>query len=486
MTPNTAMRPGRCAPAGLPGGWLLPEDLLALRAATAPTASFGIPAQRIAPVGCPPRGTWVIPPPRITRSIGVELLPVGSTVDPAMPSDAAVERVRSAQPTTTAGIRSKVEPGRSSSARWSRPVLVCAAAVAIAVGVGAPTFGEDTRSLTVTVDGHPRIFTTAAGTVAEALASVGIPVGAHDVLAPGPNAPVGEGSAITIRRGRLVTVDLDHHRRQLWTTATTVDQALVELGLNVQDYRISADRSRRIGPDGIRLTGQKLHTVMLVDGAGAPRSVRAPGGRVTDVLAAQDISLTARDKVAPALGTTIADGERIIVTRIQVSNRIVSRKIGQPAPTAVEADTLDRGNTKIANPGIDGQRNLTIRRTTVNGRSIEKVIANTVVRKAQAKVTEVGTRESGLPDSWSVPWDRMAFCESTSRWSVNTGNGTYGGLQFMTSTWLEYGGEEFASRADLATKEQQIIVAERLYAKEGLAPWHCARLLGWGFGKYQG
>lgn len=469
---------------------MLPEDLLALRAA-APAASFGIPAQRSAPVDRRPRGTWVVPPPRIARPIGpvvVELLPVAdeSVVDPAMSPVAAAARVRSALPTANAGIRSNVERARSSSVRWSRPVLVGAVAVAVAVGVGAPTFGDDTRSLTVTIDGHPRIFTTAAGTVAEALASVGILVGAHDVLAPGPNAPVGEGSAISIRRGRLVTVDLDQHRRQLWTTATTVDQALVELGVNTQDYRISADRSRRIGPDGISFTGQKLHNVVLVDGAGTPRSVRAPGGRVTDVLAAQDISLTGQDTVAPALGTTIADGERIIVTRIRVSNRIVSQKIGQPAPTTVEADTLDKGNTKIASPGHDGQRNLTIRRITVNGRSTDKIIANTVVRKAEAKITEVGTRESGLPDSWSVPWDKMAFCESTSRWSVNTGNGTYGGLQFMTPTWLEYGGGEFASRADLATKEQQIIVAERLYATEGLAPWHCARLLGWGFGKYQG
>ena len=80
----------------------------------------------------------------------------------------------------------------------------------------------------------------------------------------------------------------------------------------------------------------------------------------------------------------------------------------------------------------------------------------------------------------------MAMCESSGKWDINTGNGTYGGLQFETATWLSMGGGEFAPRADLATRAQQIEVAERLYAQQGLAPWHCARLQGWGFGKYTG
>ena len=70
-------------------------------------------------------------------------------------------------------------------------------------------------------------------------------------------------------------------------------------------------------------------------------------------------------------------------------------------------------------------------------------------------------------------WDRIAQCESGGNWHINTGNGYYGGLQFAHSTWLANGGADFAARADLASREQQITVANRLYAKSGLQPWGC-------------
>lgn len=68
-------------------------------------------------------------------------------------------------------------------------------------------------------------------------------------------------------------------------------------------------------------------------------------------------------------------------------------------------------------------------------------------------------------------WDKVAACESTSNWDINTGNGFYGGLQFTASTWASFGGHEFASRADLATKQQQITVAERVLASQGKGAW---------------
>ena len=71
-------------------------------------------------------------------------------------------------------------------------------------------------------------------------------------------------------------------------------------------------------------------------------------------------------------------------------------------------------------------------------------------------------------------WDRIAQCESGGNWSINTGNGYYGGLQFDRGSWLANGGADFASRADLASRAQQITVANRYYAKAGLGPWGCA------------
>jgi resuscitation-promoting factor RpfA len=68
-------------------------------------------------------------------------------------------------------------------------------------------------------------------------------------------------------------------------------------------------------------------------------------------------------------------------------------------------------------------------------------------------------------------WDGVAQCESSGNWHINTGNGYYGGLQFSQSTWAGYGGLSYASRADLATKDQQIAVAERTLAGQGIGAW---------------
>jgi murein DD-endopeptidase MepM/ murein hydrolase activator NlpD len=68
-------------------------------------------------------------------------------------------------------------------------------------------------------------------------------------------------------------------------------------------------------------------------------------------------------------------------------------------------------------------------------------------------------------------WDKVAACESTNNWSINTGNGFYGGLQFTQSTWAGFGGTKYAPRADLATKAEQISVAEKVLATQGPQAW---------------
>jgi hypothetical protein len=77
-------------------------------------------------------------------------------------------------------------------------------------------------------------------------------------------------------------------------------------------------------------------------------------------------------------------------------------------------------------------------------------------------------------------WDALASCESGGNWSINTGNGYYGGLQFSSGTWLAYGGGQYAPRADLATREQQIAIATKVRdARGGYGDWPgCASRLG--------
>ncbi|MFD3501401.1 transglycosylase family protein [Streptomyces sp. NPDC058676] len=68
-------------------------------------------------------------------------------------------------------------------------------------------------------------------------------------------------------------------------------------------------------------------------------------------------------------------------------------------------------------------------------------------------------------------WDAVAQCESGGNWSINTGNGYYGGLQFSASTWAAYGGTQYASQANQASKSQQIAVAEKVLASQGKGAW---------------
>jgi hypothetical protein len=76
-------------------------------------------------------------------------------------------------------------------------------------------------------------------------------------------------------------------------------------------------------------------------------------------------------------------------------------------------------------------------------------------------------------------WDRLAQCESGGNWAINTGNGYHGGLQFSPRTWSAFGGGEFARFAYQASREQQIVVAERVLAEQGWNAWpSCSRKLG--------
>ncbi|MEV7071164.1 transglycosylase family protein [Streptomyces sp. NPDC091972] len=68
-------------------------------------------------------------------------------------------------------------------------------------------------------------------------------------------------------------------------------------------------------------------------------------------------------------------------------------------------------------------------------------------------------------------WDAVAQCESGGNWSINTGNGYYGGLQFSASTWAAYGGTQYAAQANQASKAQQIAVAEKVLASQGKGAW---------------
>jgi nucleoid-associated protein YgaU len=107
-----------------------------------------------------------------------------------------------------------------------------------------------------------------------------------------------------------------------------------------------------------------------------------------------------------------------------------------------------------------------------------RTLARTAVAGAVAGAPLLVAAPSAVaaPDS---TWDKLAQCESGGRWNINTGNGFYGGLQFTPSTWRGFGGKEFAAMAHQASREEQIVVAERVLAKQGWNAWPaCSRKLG--------
>lgn len=88
-----------------------------------------------------------------------------------------------------------------------------------------------------------------------------------------------------------------------------------------------------------------------------------------------------------------------------------------------------------------------------------------------AGATVLGAASSEAQAASVSTWDKVAACESGNNWSINTGNGFYGGLQFTRSTWAAYGGLAYAPRADLATKTQQITIAEKVLRSQGPGAW---------------
>lgn len=218
------------------------------------------------------------------------------------------------------------------------------------------------------------------------------------------------------------------------------------------------------------------------------REVSVEPATVAQALAVAHVTLGERDRVSKELTADALPGETLTVQRVSVERRqsVVVLEFG----TLNRNDaTLDKGTTKVQTPGVPGERVDVIETVTVEGVvESEKVASSTTTREPVAQVVLVGTKPpvtsrsttrtdaasgAGLDLTNAAHWDNIARCESSGNWKINTGNGYFGGLQFANASWLANGGADFAPRADLATREQQITVANRYYAKAGLRPWGC-------------
>lgn len=108
------------------------------------------------------------------------------------------------------------------------------------------------------------------------------------------------------------------------------------------------------------------------------------------------------------------------------------------------------------------------------------VRAGVVAATVTAPLAITGTALAAPAVQNDATWDKLAKCESTNNWKANTGNGFKGGLQFTDSTWKQFGGKQYASSPQQASREEQIAVAKKVQKEQGWAAWPtCTKKLGY-------
>jgi resuscitation-promoting factor RpfB len=212
--------------------------------------------------------------------------------------------------------------------------------------------------------------------------------------------------------------------------------------------------------------------VQLNDG-GTVRTVHLAAPNVAALLEAAGVPLQQRDTVEPAASSPVVDGMQIQITRIRI-DKITERVPLPPNNRRIEDVTMNMSRQVVEDPGAPGTQDVTFAVAKRNGVETGRLpVANVVVAPARDGVLRVGAKPGTEvpPVRNGAQWDALAQCESTGNWAINTGNGFYGGVQFDQNTWERQGGLRYAPRADLATREEQIAIAEVTRARQGWGAW---------------
>ena len=328
------------------------------------------------------------------------------------------------------------------------------------------------KAVTLSVDGSAKTVSTMKSRVIDVVRENGLTVGDHDELSPGADVPVRGSDTIVLRRGRPLQVSIDGQQsKQVWTTATTVDEALKQLSMS-DAAPVAGSRASRLPLAGMALplvTPKHVH----IDDGGVPSTRRVAAPDVGVLLAEAGAPLEQQDKVVPPASTPVTEGMQIEVTRIRTQT-VRARMPLPPSMWRIEDPTLNISRQIFEAPGTPGTQDVTFTVSTVNGAEIDRqLVAHEIVTPARPSVQRIGAKEgTEVPlVSDGATWDALASCESTGNWDINTGNGFYGGVQFNQTTWEAYGGLRYAPRADLATREEQIAIAMATRGRQGWGAW---------------
>ncbi|MFD3332345.1 ubiquitin-like domain-containing protein [Streptomyces sp. NPDC058700] len=355
--------------------------------------------------------------------------------------------------------------------------LVPQALVVAFLAGGTSAFVADDKAVRLSVDGVPRTFHTFADDVDELLADQGLAVGAHDIVAPAPGEALTSGDEVVVRYGRPVALTLDGQRRQVWTTARTVEGALRQLGVRAEGAYLSVSRGAPISRRGLALDVRTERTItFLADGR--ERTVRTNAATVREALAEAGITLSGQDATSVTPDSFPRDGQTVAVLRITGSRQVREEAVPYAVERTRDPD-LFAGTEVVERQGVTGVRRVTYSIRTVNGvRQKPRRTAEEIVREPVNRKVRVGTRRlpASVAGADGLDWDALAACESGGRPGAVDPSGTYGGLyQFDPGTWRSLGGSGVAQNAPAA---EQTFRAKKLYVQRGASPWpHCGRRL---------
>jgi uncharacterized protein YabE (DUF348 family) len=324
---------------------------------------------------------------------------------------------------------------------------------------------------------------TYASTVGGVLDDQKITVGGHDTLAPGRETRISDGAEIVLRRGRLITLTVDGQTRQVWTTGTTVQDALDQIGYRQANLWTSSDRSTRLPLDGYRLALRMPKSVTIV-ADGTKRTITTTAATVGAALDQAGMDIGASDKLSPLSSSPVRAGMTITLTRLTTKSATTEAVVEYKTVEKTDPKA-DPGSRTVQTKGVTGLQQVTTVMTYVDGKLTSSTVTKrVVVKKPVDEVVVVGpeqqpqsspppvTQPAGcadFPTTGGLNWCGLAQCESGLNPNAYNPAGPYYGLyQFDQQTWQANGGTGTPSGKSIA---EQTRVAYNLYQARGRAPW---------------
>ncbi len=339
------------------------------------------------------------------------------------------------------------------------------------------------KSVRLSVDGEARTVSTYASTVSGVLDDAGVTFSTRDLLAPAAETRISDGAEIVLRRGRLLRLTIDGKPREVWVHATTVQEALDQVGFRQNGLFVSATRSERLPLEGYDLTVRTPKTVtVLADGR--RQRVVTTAATVGQALDEAGVTVDGDDKVSQLATAAVVTGMTITVTRVTRKTTTVKTVLKYDTVEKQDADAAV-GSRKVTTEGVTGLQQVTYVETYVNGKLTSKKVAKvTVLKQPVDEVVVVGpepppTQPAGcedFPTTGGLNWCGLARCESGLNPNAYNPAGPYYGLyQFDQGTWQSNGGTGTPSGKSIA---EQTRVAYNLYQARGASPWpSCGRFL---------